>query len=580
MIKNLVSCVGKYKRDSLLSPVFVTLEVVMEVIIPYLMAFIIDDGIKAGNLNTILKYGLILVVAAVISLAFGALSGSFAANASSGFAANLRQKMFYKVQDFSFANIDKFSTSSLVTRHTTDIANIQMAFQMIIRMAVRAPLMFVFSLIMALRINSSFALIFFVIIPIIVLGLGVIIKKVFPIMTKVFKTYDKLNSVANENIAGIRVVKSYVLENDEKAKFKNVSQKIYEYYSKAEKLMSLNQPLLQSSIYICIIMISWVGSKLIVESNQTLLTTGELTVLFTYTIQILTSLMMLSMIFVMLVVARTSANRIVEVLDEKPIIKNPKTPVFEILNGDIEFKNVGFSYVSKLDKEVLKNVNLKIKSGEVIGVIGGTGSSKTSLVNLIPRLYDVTEGEVLVGGVNVKDYDLKTLRDNVAVVLQKNILFSGSIADNIKWGNENATLDEIKKVCSYAEADKFIESFPDKYDTLISEGGTNVSGGQKQRITIARALLKKPKILILDDSTSAVDTKTDKLIREALYKKIPGTTKIIIAQRLSSVMDADKIIVLDEGVVTGFGTHAELLKNNKIYKEVYKLQFKGSENNE
>ena len=580
MIKKLSKSVREYKWPAILTPLLVALEVVMEVLIPTLMADLIDKGIELSDLNQIYTIGGKLIVLAILAFFFGIFSGFMASNASSGFAKNLRLDIFKKIQSFSFANIDKFSSASLITRLTTDVTHVQSAFQMIIRMAVRAPLMLIFSLIMALRINSSFGLMFLVVIPVIGIGLGLIIRKVFPLMTKTFKTYDKLNSVANENIAGIRVVKSYVLEEEEKKKFRNTSNKIYEYFSKAEKLMSLNQPLLQSSIYACIIFISWFGSKMIVESNQTLLTTGELTVLFTYTIQVLTSLMMLSMIFVMLVIARTSANRIVEVLDEKPTIKEPKNGLKEVPNGDIEFNNVGFSYVGKLEKEVLKNINLKIKSGEVIGVIGSTGSSKTSLVNLIPRLYDVTEGEVKVGGHNVKEYDLKSLRDNVAVVLQKNVLCTGTILENIKWGDESASLEDVKDVCRYAQADKFVESFPDKYDTLISEGGTNVSGGQKQRLTIARALLKKPKILILDDSTSAVDTKTDKLIRDALYEKIPNTTKIIIAQRISSVMEADKIIVLDEGKVTGFASHKELLKTNKIYREVYEIQTKGSENNE
>ena len=577
MIKKLAKSIKEYKKESILTPIFVSLEVVMEVIIPLLMANLIDKGMYAGNMNEVLKIGLELVGSAMLSLIFGVLSGSVAAKASAGFAKNLRKDLYYKVQDFSFSNIDKFSTASIITRLTTDVTYVQMAFQMIIRIAVRTPLMLVFSLIMAFEINKELSLIFLILIPIVGVALGLISTKVYPIFDRVFKKYDDLNEIVEENVSSIRVVKSYVLEKKEKEKFGKTSNEIYKDFTKAEKIMALNSPIMQFAIYSALILISWFGAKIIVNSHMTALTTGELTSLLTYSIQILSSLMMLTMILVMCTMSKASAQRIVEILDEEPDLKNKKNPIEEVKNGDIEFQNVGFSYIGKKNKEVLKNINLKIKSGETVGIIGGTGDGKSSLINLIPRLYDVSEGKVLVGGVNVKDYDLKALRDQVANVLQKNVLFSGTIKENIRWGDENASDEEVERVCKLAQADEFIRGFDKKYDTYIEQGGTNVSGGQKQRLCIARALLKKPKILILDDSTSAVDTKTDSLIRKAFREEIPNTTKIIIAQRISSVQDADKIVVMDNGKIDAIGTHEELLKNNKIYKEVYESQTKGVE---
>lgn len=577
MIKKLAKSIREYKKESILTPIFVSLEVVMEVIIPLLMANLIDKGMYAGNMNEVLKIGLELVGAAMLSLIFGVLSGSVAAKASAGFAKNLRKDLYYKVQDFSFSNIDKFSTASIITRLTTDVTYVQMAFQMIIRIAVRTPLMLVFSLIMAFGINKELSLIFLILIPIVGVALGLISTKVYPIFDRVFKKYDDLNEIVEENVSSIRVVKSYVLEEKEKEKFEKTSNEIYKDFTKAEKIMALNSPIMQFAIYSALILISWFGAKIIVNSHMTALTTGELTSLLTYSIQILSSLMMLTMILVMCTMSKASAQRIVEILDEEPDLKNKKNPIEEVKNGDIEFQDVGFSYVGKKNKEVLKNINLKIKSGETVGIIGGTGDGKSSLINLIPRLYDVSEGKVLVGGVNVKDYDLKALRDQVANVLQKNVLFSGTIKENIRWGDENASDEDVERVCKLAQADEFIQGFDKKYDTYIEQGGTNVSGGQKQRLCIARALLKKPKILILDDSTSAVDTKTDSLIRKAFREEIPNTTKIIIAQRISSVQDADKIVVMDNGRIDAIGTHEELLKSNKIYREVYESQTKGVE---
>ena len=577
MIKKLAKSIREYKKESILTPIFVSLEVVMEVIIPLLMANLIDKGMYAGNMNEVLKIGLELVGAAMLSLIFGVLSGSVAAKASAGFAKNLRKDLYYKVQDFSFSNIDKFSTASIITRLTTDVTYVQMAFQMIIRIAVRTPLMLVFSLIMAFEINKELSLIFLILIPIVGVALGLISTKVYPIFDRVFKKYDDLNEIVEENVSSIRVVKSYVLEEKEKEKFEKTSNEIYKDFTKAEKIMALNSPIMQFAIYSALILISWFGAKIIVNSHMTALTTGELTSLLTYSIQILSSLMMLTMILVMCTMSKASAQRIVEILNEEPDLKNKKNPIEEVKNGDIEFQNVGFSYIGKKNKEVLKNINLKIKSGETVGIIGGTGDGKSSLINLIPRLYDVSEGKVLVGGVNVKDYDLKSLREQVANVLQKNVLFSGTIKENIRWGDENASDEDVERVCKLAQADEFIQGFDKKYDTYIEQGGTNVSGGQKQRLCIARALLKKPKILILDDSTSAVDTKTDSLIRKAFREEIPNTTKIIIAQRISSVQDADKIVVMDNGKIDAIGTHEELLKSNKIYKEVYESQTKGVE---
>lgn len=580
MIKRLMKSIREYKTPSLLAPFFVALEVVLEVIIPLLMANLIDDGIYQGEMRLVYKIGVELIICAILSLIFGMLSGMFAAKASSGFAKNLRQDLYYKVQTFSFTNIDKFSTSSLVTRLTTDITNVQMAYQMIIRIAVRAPLMLIISLFFAFSINRSLSLIFLIVIPILGFGLFYISKKVHPIMERVFKRYDALNNVVEENVGAIRVVKSFVLEKEEIKKFKHVSNEIYQGFSKAEKILAFNGPLMQFAIYACILLISWFGAKIIVTTNMTGLTTGELMTMFTYSIQILSSLMMLSMIFVMITISRASIERIVEVLEEEPSIKDKKDPIYEVKDGSIDFDKVSFSYVGKKEKECLKNINLHIKSGETIGIIGGTGSGKSSLVNLIPRLYDVTEGSLKVGGVNVKDYDLETLRKEVACVLQKNILFSGTITENIRWGDEKASKEEVERVCKLAQADEFIQKFPKKYDTYIEEGGTNVSGGQKQRLCIARALLRKPKILILDDSTSAVDTKTDNLIQTAFKEEIPDTTKIIIAQRISSVENCDRIIVIYHGEINGIGTHKELLKSNKIYKEIYNSQTKGSDTNE
>lgn len=575
MIKELAKSVREFKKPAIMTPLIVTLEVVMEVIIPLLMAELIDKGIYAGEMNEILKIGLMLIFSSLLALSFGILSGVTATKASSGFAKNLRQDLYYKVQKFSFANIDKFETSSLITRLTTDVSNIQMAFQMLTRIAVRAPLMLVFSLIMTFSINKTLALIFLAIIPILGTTLLVILKTVHPIFDRVFKKYDVLNNVVEENVSGIRVVKSYLLEEKEKRKFGKISEEIYQDFSKAEKINALTTPTMQFAIYSAIILISWFGARIIVNTNMTEFTTGELTSLITYGIQILTSLMIVAMLVIMSTMARASGERITEVLKEEVDLNNPKKPVNEVKNGSIEFNNVSFSYVKRKDKECLKNINIKIKSGETIGIIGGTGSGKSSLVNLIPRLYDATEGEVKVGGINVKKYDIKSLRDEVSMVLQKNVLFSGSIKDNLRWGDKNATDEDMIRVCKLAQADEFIQSFPDKYDTHIEQGGTNVSGGQRQRLCIARALLKKPKILILDDSTSAVDTKTDSLIRKAFKEEIPNTTKIIIAQRIASVQDADKIIVLDNGTLNGFGTHDELLKTNQIYKEVYESQTKG-----
>ena len=580
MLKTLGKSVREYKKPALITPMLVTLEVIMEVIIPLLMANLIDKGIYSGQMNEILKIGVALVIASILSLVFGVLSGITASKASAGFAKNLRKDLYYKVQKFSFSNVDKFSTASIVTRLTTDVLNIQMAFQMITRIVVRTPLMLIFSLIMAFSINMKLSLIFLLLIPVVGIALYLIMSRVHPIFERVFKRYDDLNNVVEENVSGIRVVKSYLLEEREKRKLGNISTEIYKDFTKAQKIMALTSPTMQFAIYAAIILISWFGAKIIVSTHMTELTTGEITSLITYGIQILSSLMMLAMILVMSTMARTSAERIVEVLKEEPDIKNPKKPIEKVENGKIEFKNVSFSYVNSKKKECLKNINFTINSGETVGIIGGIGSGKSTLVNLIPRLYDATEGSVEVGGINVKKYDLEVLRNAVSVVLQKNVLFSGTIKENLRWGDKNATDEELEKACRLAQADEFIQKFPNKYDTYIEQGGTNVSGGQRQRLCIARALLKKPKILILDDSTSAVDTKTDSLIRRAFKEEIPNTTKIIIAQRIASVQEADKIIVLDNGTINGIGTHDELLKNNDIYREVYESQVKGGTENE
>ena len=569
MLKKLAASIREYKKISLITPIFTALEVVMEVIIPLLLAKLIDEGVNVGSMPMIYKVGLELILAATLSLTFGIIAAKLSAKAANGFAKNLRHDMYYKVQNYSFSNIDKFSTSSIVTRLTTDVTNVQQSYQMMMRIVIRAPLMLIFSLIMAFSINRKLSLIFLAIIPVLVIGLFTIMRKVHPIFESVFKTYDKLNTVVQENVRGIRVVKAFVTEGKEKKKFHKVSEEIYDKFTKAEKLLILNNPLMQLASYTALILISWFAAHFIVAGD---LTTGQLTSLITYTTQILTSLMMISMVFVMLTMSRASGERIAEILTEESDLQNPANPILKVEDGSIIFKDVDFSYVKDKNKLCLENINLEIKSGETIGIIGGTGSSKSTFVQLIPRLYDVTEGEVLVGGKNVKEYDIEALRNEVSMVLQKNELFSGTIKENLRWGDENATDEQIEKACKLAQAHDFIKNFPNGYDTYIEQGGTNVSGGQKQRLCIARALLKKPKILILDDSTSAVDTKTDSLIRTAFKEEIPNTTKLIIAQRIASVQDADKILVLDNGKINGFGTHEELLENNEIYKDVYYSQ--------
>ena len=576
MIKKLSKYIKQYKKDSILTPIFVVFEVILEVLIPYLMARIIDVGIQNSDLNYIFKIGAILVVSAFLSLTFGMLSGRYAAKASAGFAKNLRQGMFYNIQNYSFTNIDKFSTSSLVTRLTTDVTNVQMAFQMIIRILVRAPIMLIFALAMAFSINSKLAWIFVVTMPILAVVLFFISIKAHPYFEKVFKKYDNLNRVVGENLNAIRVVKAYNREEHEEKKFGSVNDEVYKLFKKAEKIVAFNSPAMQLTIYTCILLLSWLGAKLIVGGTMQ---TGELSSIITYAWQILSSLMMISFVFVMIIIAESSAERIIEVLDEESTIKNKEKPIKEVKDGSITFDHVSFQYDdAKAEDELpLEDINIDIKTGETIGIIGATGSSKSTIVNLIPRLYDVTKGSIKVGGVDVRDYDIESLRNEVAVVLQKNVLFSGTIKENLRWGNKEASDEELVRVCKLAQADPFIQEFPDKYDTMLDQGGTNVSGGQKQRLCIARALLKKPKILILDDSTSAVDTKTDSLIRKAFREEIPNTTKIIIAQRITSVEDADRIIVLDDGKINGIGTSEELLKTNAIYQEVYESQKKGEE---
>ena len=569
MIKRLLKSVREFKKDALLTPFFVVLEVVMEVVIPAVMALLIDRGIDAHDMGEIWKYGIILIACAALALIFGAAAGTYAARASTGFARNLRHDMYYAVQDYSFANIDKFSTGSIVTRLTTDVTNVQNSFQMCTRIAVRCPVMLVFALVMAFQINSELALIFLGVLPVLAIGLGLLMKFVGPIFERVFKTYDRMNTVVQENVRGIRVVKAYVREEHETEKFKGVSGLLYKQFSKAQKTMAGVAPLMQFCMYICMLLISWFGARLIVGGSMT---TGELTSLFSYAMQILMSLMMVAMVFVMITMSKASAERIVEILEEQPDLHNPENPVTEVKNGDIDFDNVNFSYKGDEHKLALRNVDLHIKAGQTIGILGGTGAAKSTLVQLIPRLYDVTTGSVKVGGVDVRDYDIEALREQVAMVLQKNVLFSGTIKENLRWGNENASDEELERVCKLAQADEFIQQMPKKYDTYIEQGGTNVSGGQKQRLCIARALLKKPKVLILDDSTSAVDTRTDALIRKAFAEEIPNTTKLIIAQRVSSVQEADQIIILDGGAVQAVGTHEELLASNPIYQEIYNQQ--------
>lgn len=574
MIKKLAAHIGEYKRDTILTPTSVILEVLLEVLLPVLMASVIDNGVEAGDMDFVIKMGVLMLVVAMLSLLAGTMSGVFAARASMGFGRNLRKAMYDNIQNFAFRNIDHFSTAGLVTRMTTDVTNVQNAFQMLIRMFVRAPIMMVSALFMCVTISPRLSLIFLV--ALIFLGciIGFIITRAFPIFDELFKGYDRLNASVQENLTGIRVVKAYVREAYENQKFCKATKNLKDLNVRAEKLIVMNQPVMQFTVYSCIMLISWFGAKMIIIDGS--MSTGQLMSLFTYTMQILMSLMMISMVIVMVTMARSSAERIAEVLDEKSTLTNPKDPVYEVKDGSVVFDHVHFSYSDDKEKCVLRDVNLEIASGETIGIIGGTGSSKSTLVQLIPRLYDVLEGSVRVGGRDVREYDIETLRNEVSMVLQKNVLFSGTILENLRWGNKEATEEECRHACQLAQAHEFIEKMPKGYETYIEQGGTNVSGGQKQRLCIARALLKKPKILILDDSTSAVDTKTDSMIRKAFAEEIPDTTKFIIAQRISSVEEADKILVLNEGQIVGFGTHEELLKDNEIYRDIYELQQKGA----
>lgn len=576
MVNHITAAIRDNKKASILAPIFVCFEVLFEVLIPVVMAIFIDKGIDAGDQGEILRLGGILIVMAVCALIFGVLAGGAAADASAGLARNLRHDIYHHVQNFSFANIDKFSTAGIVTRLTTDVTNVQNAYQMIIRVAVRAPVMLVFAFAMTVYISPRLATIYLCAIPILGIGLALIISRVHGLFTQVFDTYDELNNVVQENLTGIRVVKSFVREDFEKKKFGTISEKLFRGFLKAERLIILNMPLMQFCVYACLLLISWIGARLVVGGSMT---TGALTSMFNYTFQILMSLMMLSMVMVMVIMARSSAERIEEILEEESSLKSKPDGVREVPDGSVDFENVSFSYVNDPNNTSLNHIDLHIRSGETVGILGGTGASKTTLVQLIPRLYDVTVGTVKVGGIDVREYDLEVLRNEVAMVLQKNTLFSGTIKENLRWGNEHATDEEIERVCRLAQADPFIQEMPDKYDTYIEQGGTNVSGGQKQRLCIARALLKKPKILILDDSTSAVDTKTDALIRQAFREEIPDTTKFIIAQRISSVQDADHILVLDDGHISAYGTHEELLKTNQIYQEVFASQQKGGEEN-
>ena len=582
MLKTLSKCIREYKTASILSPIFVTIEVVLECLIPFVIAQLINvidqTSPAAIDMGKVWMYGGILIAMAVVSLATGALAGAACARASAGFAKNVRKDMFYNIQTFSFENIDKFSTPSLVTRMTTDVWNLQMAYMMIVRIAVRCPIMIIFAAVMAFVLGGNLAWIFLAVIPVLVILLMIIMWKALPLFQKVFKKYDNLNESIQENIKGIRVVKSYVREDYEKQKFNRAADDVCRDFTRAERLLAWNSPIMQFCFYGVICAVLYIGAYIIMDSAGST-TTGEVSQLIVYGMQILASLMMFSMVFAMIVMSLESARRICEILNEKSTLDNPENPIYEVSDGSIDFENVSFKYASNAEKNVLEGINLHIASGETIGIIGGTGSSKTSLVNLISRLYDVSEGSVKVGGHDVREYDLETLRNQVAVVLQKNVLFSGTIKENLRWGNKEATDEQLVEACKLAQADDFIQSFPEKYDTYIEQGGTNVSGGQKQRLCIARALLKNPKVIILDDSTSAVDTHTDALIRKAFREYIPTTTKIIIAQRISSVQDADRIIVLESGKINGIGTHEELLKSNKIYAEVYYSQVKGSDEN-
>ena len=580
MIKRFAQCLREYKWTALVSPVCMIGEVAMEVTIPLVMADLYDYGIAVGNMTVVWQKALQLLICAIVSLMFGVMSANYASKAATGFARNLRHDMYYRVQDFSFSNIDKFSSASIVTRLTSDVANIQMAFQMMIRMAIRCPMMLILAMVSSMRISAKLSTVYFIAIPILAAVLLGIVPLVFKIFDRVFKTYDRLNTVVQENVHGIRVVKSFVREDKEVSKFKTISKAIYDDFCKAEHILALNAPVMQICVYACILTISWVGAKMVVASGNNAalgLTTGELSSMFTYTTQILSSLMMLSMVFVMVIMSQAPLRRCYEILREEPNLTSPENAVEEVPDGSIDFENVSFRYSRKAKRPALQGVNLHIPSGATVGILGSTGSSKSTLVQLIPRLYDVTEGSVKVGGIDVKDYDLEVLRDNVAMVLQKNTLFSGSIKENLRWGNANATDEELVHACKLACADEFITSFPDGYDTHIEQGGSNVSGGQKQRLCIARALLKKPKILILDDSTSAVDTHTDAMIRKAFKEEIPGTTKLIIAQRISSIQDSNIIIVMENGQVACVGDHETLMKNSDFYRGIYESQQKGSE---